>query len=38
MLVNRFKILKQLGRGVTADVKLVEDIKNKKLYACKIFN
>lgn len=34
---NRYKVLKDLGSGATADVKLVEDIYSKEHYACKIF-
>lgn len=38
MLSDRFKILKSLGEGGNASVKLVEDLKTGELLACKIMN
>jgi len=36
MITNQFKVLKTLGSGVTATVKLVEDVHTGNKYACKI--
>jgi hypothetical protein len=36
MIANQFKVLKTLGSGVTATVKLVEDVNTGSQYACKI--
>ena len=36
MLSNRFKLLKSLGEGGNATVKLVEDLQTGELLACKI--
>jgi serine/threonine protein kinase len=33
---NRYKVIKSLGSGATANVKLVEDIVSKQHFACKI--
>ena len=33
---NRYKVIKSLGSGATANVKLVEDVVTKQQFACKI--
>jgi serine/threonine protein kinase len=38
MISNRFKILKNLGKGASGEVKLVYDIPTSNFYACKIYN
>lgn len=36
MIANQFKVIKTLGSGVTATVKLVEDVNTGIQFACKI--
>jgi serine/threonine protein kinase len=36
MIANQFKVIKTLGSGATASVKLVQDVNSGKNYACKV--
>ena len=36
MIANTFKVVKDLGSGASANVKLVEHLKTGELFACKI--
>jgi len=38
MIDDKFQVVKHLGEGSFADVKLVQDTQTEQIFACKIFN
>ena len=38
MVSDRFKIVKNLGKGASGEVKLVYDMLKNNFHACKIYN